>query len=405
MKKLLLAALATLLAMPAMAATIFASEDGKNKVDIYGNLRAVMGYGFFNGGTYTESYSSTPTSATSEGKPNHQFNYGLQGNSQLGFNAKLGAFFGQIEFGANEQTTINSGTGVIGLRQAWASWAIAGHADKYGNLSFGKMNTPTSMGGYITTGWDADGSLLGYGGSASSQRNFQIQYAIKGVQIALIEKHHKDLRDISVRPAIAFNFGGKGLKGKVGLTGALSQSGVKNDDGTWKEGVAAFGVTFGIRKQFNDLFALAFIARVGLNENRYGEAGDVYDDGKWTSAKDGTDGFRVGVAFDFGLTPNKFLGINIGVGYQASLDLGALTPNTDLAGYRDIAGFSTFGLKNAIAVYVRLPLKLDAHWQLIPEVGTHINMNMGSIVTPTNTTSISDNKISAYLALQMVSTF
>lgn len=403
MKKLLLAALATLLAMPAMAATIFASEDGKNKVDIYGNLRAVMGYGFYNGGTTTTSYSSTPTSVTVEGKPTHQFNYGLQGNSQLGFNAKLGAFFGQIEFGANEQTLTTGTTGTIGLRQAWASWAIAGHADKYGNLSFGKMNTPTSMGGYITTGWDADGSLLGYGGSASSTRRFQIQYAIKGFQVAIIEKEAY-MRDYAIRPAIAYSFGGKGLKGKVGAT-FQSATKLTKDGKVSGTDAAAFGVTFGIRKQFNDLFALAFIARVGLNENRYGEAGDVYDDGKWTSAKDGTDGFRVGVAFDFGLTPNKFLGINIGVGYQASLDLGALTPNTDLAGARNIEGVSTFGLKNAIAVYVRLPIKLDPHWQLIPEVGTHINMNMGSVTTPTNTTNMSVNKISAYLALQMVSTF
>lgn len=393
MKKVLLVALATFMALPAFAATIYSSEDGKNKVEIYGNLRAYVGVGVAN-------YSSTAAAITASTAPvvagiqhynqsgpysqDANFLYGLQNNSRLGFNVKLGAFSGQVEFGANEKTLVSQTASTVGIRQAWAKFS----SKNCGWLAFGKMNTPTSMGGFISTAWDNDNSLLGFGGSASSVRRFQVAYGIAGFTISLVEKEN-NARDYSVRPSLSYaHTTANNLHFKIGLTAA----GYRDAEGDGGADVFAGGITFGLKKKFN-IFRIGFIARVGLNEQRYEETGTKRDTGKFTGTP-GTqipvydridnvivlrnetyfakDALRAGVAFEFGWDFNKLASLNLGVGYQATVDTKG-TKYTPLG--MDFGKFDLL-MDNAVAVYIQAPIRLNEHWHLVPEIGTHINVSI-----------------------------
>ena len=95
MKKVFLTLFAVLLAVPAFAIEVY--NNGENSVGIYGHVRGYMGYGMdMNGGS--SDYNGTVT--TVDPTFGHQMFYGVQGNTRIGTNIKLGNFTAQFELGA-----------------------------------------------------------------------------------------------------------------------------------------------------------------------------------------------------------------------------------------------------------------------------------------------------------------
>ena len=102
MKKLFLV-LFLLLAFNALAVEVY--NNGDNKVDIYGDIRGYVGYGFAFDAKIDEKVNGTsipgyPTDFTYF----HDMAYGISSASNVGTNIKIGQFQSKFELGANEQT-------------------------------------------------------------------------------------------------------------------------------------------------------------------------------------------------------------------------------------------------------------------------------------------------------------
>ena len=122
MKKVFLTLFAVLLAVPAFAIEVY--NNGDNSVAIYGNFRGYAGYGLSVAGDTTSDMGGTSVTGT-DGGLGHNMLYGLQGNSRIGTNIKVGNFTAQFELGANEKTLINKAIGdTIGIRQAWGAYTF-----------------------------------------------------------------------------------------------------------------------------------------------------------------------------------------------------------------------------------------------------------------------------------------
>ena len=144
MRKILLTLFAVLFAVPAFAVEVY--NNGENSVGIYGAVLGYMGYGLSVAGDQTMTMGGQSRTGT-DGVLGHNMMYGLQNNTRVGTNIKIGNFTAQFELGANEQTLRSSATNTIGFRQAWGAYTFANGS----KLLFGKTATPTSMGGIISS--------------------------------------------------------------------------------------------------------------------------------------------------------------------------------------------------------------------------------------------------------------
>lgn len=341
MKKVLLTLLAVFMAVPAFAIEVY--NNGDNSVAIYGTVRGYLGYGM--GTTSSETYEN---GVTTKGDPtyNHNMLYGLQGNSRIGTNIKIGNFSGQIELGANEQTLQTQSTKeTVGFRQAWGAYTF-GNGSK---LLFGKTDTPTAMSGFNSDIYDTDGGLNGFGGTATGSRRFQIQYSIAGLTLALIED---DLADTSIsgftegkngnktiytpRAGISYTFKNDSLLVKLAATytavnGSYNKTGDTTGKLSWTN-LHAGGVTLGVKPQFGNMW-VGFVARYGVNEDLYGEAKTLVNEGVYEHTKinpkvtmsDKNDGsfnniHRAGAALEFGMKATENFTAIVGAGYQATIE-------------------------------------------------------------------------------------
>lgn len=343
MKKVLLTLLAVFMAVPAFAIEVY--NNGDNSVAIYGTVRGYLGYGM--GTTSSETYNN---GVTTKGDPtyNHNMLYGLQGNSRIGTNIKIGNFSGQIELGANERTMYNAKdqqSNTVGFRQAWGAYTF-GNGSK---LLFGKTDTPTAMSGFNSDIYDTDGGLNGFGGTATGSRRFQIQYSIAGLTLALIED---DLADTSIsgftegkngnktiytpRAGISYTFKNDSLLVKLAATytavnGSYNKTGDTTGKLSWTN-LHAGGVTLGVKPQFGNMW-VGFVARYGVNEDLYGEAKTLVNEGVYEHTKinpkvtmsDKNDGsfnniHRAGAALEFGMKATENFTAILGAGYQATIE-------------------------------------------------------------------------------------
>ena len=393
MRKILLTLFAVLFAVPAFAVEVY--NNGENSVGIYGAVLGYMGYGLSatgetNGSVPVLGSSNTPSSL------NHNMMYGLQNNTRVGTNIKIGNFTAQFELGANEQTLRSSATNTIGFRQAWGAYTFANGS----KLLFGKTATPTSMGGIISSFYDTDGGLNGYGGMVRSNRRFQVSYTIAGLTLALIEDDLNNGNPYNVgtftdnspytpRAAIAYEFKNDSLLAKIAATYTavngyyLSDPNNLNSAKKWTN-LHAFGVVLGVRPTFGNMW-LGIHARYGMNEDLYGEGKTVANNGKYSHDSfslnfpgigaigrsmnnDGSfnNTHRAGAALEFGINVTENFAAIIGGGYQATIQEIGSVINVPTFGSFDATNASC--LIHSYAIFVQTPYKFNQNFALVPEI-------------------------------------
>lgn len=374
MKKVLLTLIAVLMAVPAFAIEVYNNGEGTS-VDIYGTIRGYVGYGHgaVDDGTLTTN--------------NDDFLYGLQGNSRIGVKMKVGNFSGQVELGANEKTMYNEGvaeagkpTGV-GLRQAWGAYTFG----SAGQLLFGKTETPTSMSGFSSDFIDTDGGGNGFGGNSTSNRRYQMQYNVMGLSIAIIEDdlglgmknitNYTDGGEFIPRLALSYTYKGNSLNAKVGATySAVNGKITGSTTGDWAT-IHAFGIVAGVKPTFMDgKMWLSVQARYGMNEELYGEAKTVSNNGAFahtsievpiTIESDGTihNTSRVNVGIELGYKVTEQFAAVIGGGYQLTMNDHIIDTTTN-AKFENINSYSAF---------IQGQYFISKNFAIIPQLGYYGN--------------------------------
>lgn len=429
MKKVLLTLLAVFMAVPAFAIEVY--NNGDNSVAIYGHIRGYLGYGMGHKPNVdvTGPGISTPTG---EDKKNHNFLYGLQDNTRIGTNIKIGNFSGQIELGANEKTMYKETTkDTVGFRQAWGAYTF-GNGSK---LLFGKTDTPTAMGGFNSDIYQTDGGLNGFGGTATGSRRFQIQYSIAGLTLALIEDDMKDGMSMdgftdnapyTPRAGISYTFKNDNLLVKLAATyTAVNGSYHKTGDTTGKlswTNLHAGGVTLGVKPQFGNMW-VGFVARYGVNEDLYGEAKTLafnqtgyghngyqlsipgvknkpFD--RTFNAEDGSfnNTHRAGAAIEFGMKATENFTAILGAGYQATIQ--------EMKEIVDIYLFQVHSpsyLVHSYAVFLQGQYAFSPNFALVPQIAWYGTVGKASGTIGTNKYEVSDSQNGLLVGAQFRVTF
>ena len=390
MRKILLTLCGVLFAVPAFAIEVY--NNGDNSVGIYGFAIGYAGYGLDVTG---EANGSVPVLGSSHeaSSLNHNLMYGIQNNTRIGTNIKIGNFTAQFELGANEKTLVNGASNTVGLRQAWAAYTF-GNGSK---LLFGKTNTPTSMGGIISSFYDTDGGLNGYGGMVRSNRRFQVQYSIAGLTLALIEDDvnsagaitningFTDNAPYTPRAAISYEFKNDALLAKIAATYTAVNGSYTDAAGATKwTNLHAFGVVLGVRPTFGNMW-LGIHARYGMNEDLYGEGKTVANSGKYshdsfslsfptlgtvsrTINNDGSfnNTHRAGAALEFGINVTENFAAIIGGGYQATIQ--EIGDTINITGIGAVGVTDPSYLVHSYAIFVQTPYKFNQNFALVPEI-------------------------------------
>lgn len=384
MKKVFLTLFAVLLAVPAFAIEVY--NNGENSVGIYGHVRGYMGYGMgMNGSSY--DYNGTVT--TVDPTFGHQMFYGVQGNTRIGTNIKVGNFTAQFELGANEKTLVNGTSNTVGLRQAWAAYTFGNGS----RLLVGKTDTPTAMSGFNSSIYDTDGGLNGFGGSPTGVRRFQVQYSIAGLTLALIEDDMNYANSgealgitgfddtttpYTPRAGISYVFQNESLLAKIAATyTAVNGSYLNTSNQQAWTNLHAFGIALGVKPTFGNMW-VSVHARYGMNEDLYNEGGTYANTGSFAHQKIGytaslstkKDGsfdniHRAGAAVEFGMKATEAFTFIIGGGYQATI------PELE-----EVTGVEQSNLIHSYAVFLQGQYAFNQNFALVPEIawfGTVMN--------------------------------
>lgn len=399
MRKVLLTLIAVLMAVPAFAIEVY--NNGENAVGIYGTFRGYVGYGMGTSGSTTDDGT---TSTSINNSDVHNMMYGLQNNSRIGVNIKIGQFTSQAELGANEKTFYSNNTkDTLGLRQMWGAWTF----NNGSRLLFGKTATPTSMSGFSVDFYDIDGGLKGYGGNATSTRRFQVQYTIKGITLALIEDdttgtmptNFTDGGKYTPRGSIGYDYKSENLTVRVAATytavnGYYTKAGVTDGSKTWTN-VHAFGIVAGVKPSFNNgKMWVSVQGRYGMNEDLYGEAFSYYNLGTYShspyaaanagrtlNTNDGSiyNVHRANIMAEFGIKVTEAFTAAVGAGYQATI------PEVE-----QTAGEDKSHLIHNYGIYLQGQYHFSKNFAIIPQISWYgssdVNKTTSAGVTSTNTT-------------------
>ena len=436
MRKILLTLFAVLFAVPAFAVEVY--NNGENSVGIYGAVLGYMGYGLSVAGDQTMTMGGQSRTGT-DGVLGHNMMYGLQNNTRVGTNIKIGNFTAQFELGANEQTLRSSATNTIGFRQAWGAYTFANGS----KLLFGKTATPTSMGGIISSFYDTDGGLNGYGGMVRSNRRFQVSYTIAGLTLALIEDDISALSTLNAngvtytdritgfrdnapytpRAAIAYEFKNDSLLAKIAATYTAVNGSYTDAAGATKwTNLHAFGVVLGVRPTFGNMW-LGVHARYGMNEDLYGEGKTVVNNGGYahvaidnqdsslssipgygrTFNSDGSfnDIHRAGAALEFGINVTENFAAIIGGGYQATIQ----EVTNEQAGNIFPGATDPSYLVHSYAVFLQTPYKLSQNFALVPEIAWFGTIATASAKVGGQDAKMSDSQSGLLVGVQFKATF
>lgn len=411
MKKVLLTLIAVLMAVPAFAVEVY--NNGENSVGIYGTIRGYVGYGM---GVTGSSSNDGTTTTTIDNVYNHNMLYGLQGNSRIGVNIKIGQFTSQVELGANEKTMYSGTTsGTVGLRQAWGAWTF----NNGSKLLFGKTATPTSMSGYSADFYDTDGGLKGFGGNATSNRRFQIAYSIMGITFALIEDDMTGTLPANLtkggkytpRGSIGYDFKNQSLTARVAATytaanGYYTKTGVTDGSKTWTN-LHAFGIVAGVKPTFNDgKMWVSVQGRYGMNEDLYGEAGTFYNIGTYAhkasnptrsiNLNDGTiyNVHRANIMAEFGIKVTDAFTAAVGAGYQATI------PE-----FEEVPGVDQSHVIHSYGVYLQGQYDLSKNFAIVPEIAWFGTSDVSSASSAGVKTSTNLNYGALLIGAQLRATF
>ena len=397
MKKVFLTLFAVLLAVPAFAIEVY--NNGENSVGIYGHVRGYMGYGMGMNGSSSDNNGVVTTVDPTFG---HQMFYGVQGNTRIGTNIKIGNFTAQFELGANEKTLVNGTPNTVGLRQAWAAYTFGNGS----RLLVGKTDTPTAMSGFSSSIYDTDGGLNGFGGSPTGVRRFQVQYSIAGLTLALIEDDMNYANSgnalgiagfddtttpYTPRAGISYVFQNESLLAKIAATYTAVNGSYLNasNQQAWTN-LHAFGIALGVKPTFGNMW-LGIHARYGMNEDLYNEGGTYANTGSFAHGKIGytaslsakKDGsfnniHRAGAAVEFGMKATEAFTFIIGGGYQATI------PELE-----EVTGVEQSNLIHSYAVFLQGQYALSPNFALVPEIAW-----FGTVDTKSQTAGGVTNKAS-----------
>ena len=413
MKKVFLTLFAVLLAVPAFAIEVY--NNGENSVGIYGHVRGYMGYGMdMNGGS--SDYNGTVT--TVDPTFGHQMFYGVQGNTRIGTNIKLGNFTAQFELGANEKTLVNGASNTVGLRQAWAAYTFGNGS----RLLVGKTDTPTAMSGFNSSIYDTDGGLNGFGGSPTGVRRFQVQYSIAGLTLALIEDDMNyanggaalgitNFNDANTpytpRAGISYVFQNESLLAKIAATyTAVNGSYLNTSNQQAWTNLHAFGIALGVKPTFGNMW-VSVHARYGMNEDLYNEGGTYANTGSFahqklgytaslSTKKDGSFNniHRAGAAVEFGMKATEAFTFIVGGGYQATI------PELE-----EVTGVEQSNLIHSYAVFLQGQYAFNQNFALVPEIAWFGTVGSSSYTEGGVTDKSSNYQNGLLVGLQFRATF
>lgn len=355
MKKVLISAVAAGAILSSVGA-IEVYNEGGNTVDVYGQARAVIGYGQ----TWTTPFSRQEGALL----------FGVQGNSWFGTKFKHSGFFGDVQIGANEATVQGGASLAIGFRLLYIGYDF-GNA---GKLSFGKNHTLLTMSGFSSNIFDTDNASKGFGGYAASVRRIQVAYEVAGLGIALSENdtqpttaHHVSVPRLS----IAYNYKSDALDAKIGATYTYGRNAavIKN----------VVGAIAGFKAKFNNQhFAASLMyghnleltgeAYYGANPGFANRTGSViiggvsngYDKDNPLAGKNSN---IYGAHVEYGINFNESVGMQAGGGYQLSTATG------------ENNNFHNYG------AYIQLPCSIVKNFSIIPQIGYYGRSEVGKDFT------------------------
>lgn len=340
------------------ALTLFSDPTEDIKIDFYANIRAHIGY------AYSDNFAQ---------KVENNFLYSLQLNSRVGFIAKIKRVSIGAELGFNEATFLNSNSSALGFRYLYSKY----HFSNGGALTIGKVDTPSNMYGFLSTFYDYEDGLNGFGGVKTGTRRFQLQYVQSGFAVALVEKQNfTNDNENAYIPRLSASYSKRNenlfLKfafsytlGNIDASKATEQT---DNSGKGIKTVHAYGATFGIRPSFfKEKFFFAILLRGGVNEDQYSEAKTSVSRGSFFTPNEFRysvynnkvyDIIRFSVGVEFGSRVNKYITLALGGGYQ-----GTIMPKPN----------SENQLLSSYAVYLQAYIRAHSNLHIIPEVGYYAN--------------------------------
>lgn len=342
MKKVFVSsALSALLVLPAAALEVYSGDNAT--LSVYGAIKGYVGMG----------------ENAQVGMGPAGFLFGVQNNSNIGFDVVADKFKAKVEFGAIENDPFGTANGAVApLRYLWGSYDTG-----LGTILVGKANTPTTD--IFSTGViNNDTALNGFGGLSTATRRLQVQYNVAGLSLALISDYIAELASTSSQPKanssstmprIALSYtiynGSNPLFQIAGTYKRFTRESEGNPTGN---PIDAWHISVGTKPTFGNNFVSLF-GFYGKNQDVYGETGTFYNNGTWGHSKDiiGTAGRnikRAGGKAELGIGLSKDATFTIGAGYQET--------------FGEIQG-----KYKSVGVFAQVPYKVNANFTLTPVVG------------------------------------
>lgn len=369
MKKVFVSsALSALLVLPAAALEVYSGDNAT--LSVYGAIKGYVGMG----------------ENAQVGMGPAGFLFGVQNNSNIGFDVVADKFKAKVEFGAIENDPFGTANGAVApLRYLWGSYDTG-----LGTILVGKANTPTTD--IFSTGViNNDTALNGFGGLSTATRRLQVQYNVAGLSLALISDYIAELASTSSQP----NANSSSTMPRIALSYTIynGSNPLFQIAGTYKrftresEGnptgnpIDAWHISVGTKPTFGNNFVSLF-GFYGKNQDVYGETGTFYNNGTWGHSKDitGTAGRnikRAGGKAELGIGLSKDATFTIGAGYQET--------------FSEIQGKGKY---KSVGVFAQVPYKVNANFTLTPVVGWF----QTSVVNGSPIANSVENKVTSVVA-------
>lgn len=357
MKKVFVSsALSALLVLPAAALEVYSGDNAT--LSVYGAIKGYVGMG----------------ENAQVGMGPAGFLFGVQNNSNIGFDVVADKFKAKVEFGAIENDPFGTANGAVApLRYLWGSYDTG-----LGTILVGKANTPTTD--IFSTGViNNDTALNGFGGLSTATRRLQVQYNVAGLSLALISDYIAELASTSSQPnanssstmpRIALSYtiynGSNPLFQIAGTYKRFTRESEGNPTITSQASgnpIDAWHISVGTKPTFGNNFVSLF-GFYGKNQDVYGETGTFYNNGTWGHSKDiiGTDSKDItGTAGRNIKRAGGKAELGIGLSKDATFTIGA--------GYQETFGETQKGKYKSVGVFAQVPYKVNANFTLTPVVG------------------------------------
>lgn len=344
MKKVFVSsALSALLVLPAAALEVYSGDNAT--LSVYGAIKGYVGMG----------------ENAQVGMGPAGFLFGVQNNSNIGFDVVADKFKAKVEFGAIENDPFGTANGAVApLRYLWGSYDTG-----LGTILVGKANTPTTD--IFSTGViNNDTALNGFGGLSTATRRLQVQYNVAGLSLALISDYIAELASTSSQPnanssstmpriALSYTIY-NGSNPLFQIAGTYKRFTRKSEGNPTGNPIDAWHISVGTKPTFGNNFVSLF-GFYGKNQDVYGETGTFYNNGTWGHSK-GITGTaernikRAGGKAELGIGLSKDATFTIGAGYQET--------------FGETQGKGKY---KSVGVFAQVPYKVNANFTLTPVVG------------------------------------